>query len=262
MTYPIGAARGLIRRRVLLNYRVRPDLLAALLPAPFRPRLVDGWALVGVCAIRLEHLRPDVIPLPVGFSSENAAHRFAVEWTAADGQTRPGVYIPRRDTDSSFTTFAGGRLFPGLHGQALFHVREDAGGRIQLRVVDWRGLLVAMTVRPASALPPTTRFASLEVASAFFASGRVGYSASARPGELDGLALETDTWSMEPLAVEHAYARELIHLFPVGALEVDSALLMRNIEHRWRRVAPLLVGPPAAPALVSASPDRGRDLAA
>src|SRR5262249_7349942 len=34
--------RALMERRILVNYRVDPDLLAAALPPPFRPVLVDG----------------------------------------------------------------------------------------------------------------------------------------------------------------------------------------------------------------------------
>jgi hypothetical protein len=33
---------GRIARRLLVNYRVDPDAIAPLLPAPFRPALVDG----------------------------------------------------------------------------------------------------------------------------------------------------------------------------------------------------------------------------
>jgi hypothetical protein len=46
-------------------------------------------------------------------SSENAAHRIAVDWDEA-GYHGTGVYIPRRDTPSRFNALAGGRLFPGV----------------------------------------------------------------------------------------------------------------------------------------------------
>src|SRR5919197_1506243 len=99
--HPMETMKGLIRRRLLLNFRVDPALLQPQLPASFRPRLVGGYAMLGVCAIRLERLRPDWSP--IGFSSENAAHRVAVEWTGEDpasAQPRVGVYILRRDTGS------------------------------------------------------------------------------------------------------------------------------------------------------------------
>jgi hypothetical protein len=90
---------GVIRRRLLVNFRVDPAVVAALLPAPFRPKRHDGWAVAGICLIRLEEIRPKGFPRLAGLSSENAAHRIAVEWDEG-GTTREGVYIPRRDTGS------------------------------------------------------------------------------------------------------------------------------------------------------------------
>jgi hypothetical protein len=50
--------RGLIDRRILVNYRVRPDVLARLIPSPFRLKLVNGWGIAGVCLIRKRQPRP------------------------------------------------------------------------------------------------------------------------------------------------------------------------------------------------------------
>ncbi len=50
-----------IERRLLVNYRIQPEFVAALLPRPFRPQLISGLAVGGVCLIRLGgHLRIDV----------------------------------------------------------------------------------------------------------------------------------------------------------------------------------------------------------
>jgi hypothetical protein len=46
-----------IARRLLVNYRVDPDVVAAQLPAPFRPQTVSGWGVGGVCFIALRDLR-------------------------------------------------------------------------------------------------------------------------------------------------------------------------------------------------------------
>jgi len=116
--------RGLIERRILANYRVDPDRLRAILPEPFRPQLVKGYGIAGICMIRLAQIRPRRFPAALGVSSENAAHRIAVEWDDVGGATRRGVYIPRRDTASRFNTLAGGRIFAGVHHHARFDVDE------------------------------------------------------------------------------------------------------------------------------------------
>src|SRR5215469_12471268 len=123
----IPTLQGTIDRRLLVNYHVDPGVLQRLLPAPFRPKLIHGVGIAGICLIRLKQLHPRALPVRFGLSSENAAHRIAVEWED-QGARREGVYIPRRDTSSRFNTLIGGRLFPGVHHLGQFDVTETDGG--------------------------------------------------------------------------------------------------------------------------------------
>jgi hypothetical protein len=43
----IPVVRGVIDRRILVNYHVDPTVLQPLLPAPFRPKVVRGVGMVG-----------------------------------------------------------------------------------------------------------------------------------------------------------------------------------------------------------------------
>ena len=94
-----SAIKATMQRRILVNYRVEPEALAAVLPAPFRPALVGGYGVAGICLIRMGSIRPSGLPAVMGVTSENAAHRVAVEWDTPEGPVT-GVYIPRRDTSS------------------------------------------------------------------------------------------------------------------------------------------------------------------
>ena len=116
-----------IERRLLVNYRIEPEVVARQLPEPFRPLVVSGWAIGGVCFIRLGRIRPARVPAAFGMTTENAAHRFAVEWEDDDGRYL-GVYVPRRDTNSRITSRVGGSIFPGDYRLARFDVTEDATG--------------------------------------------------------------------------------------------------------------------------------------
>ena len=163
--------------------------------------------MAGICLIPLEHLRPKHFPALVGLNSENAAHRVAVLWDDDEGITREGVFIPRRDTNSPVNLLLGGRAFPGEHHRAAFKVRESET-RVRLAVYSDDGTVaveVAGTVAPAR--PTTSIFPSLPAASAFFEAGAVGYWVTSSARRLDGLTLATDQWRVEPLAVEHVYAR-------------------------------------------------------
>lgn len=111
--------RGLIDRRILVNYRVDPPILQRLLPAPLRPKCVNGAGVAGICLIRLKRVRPRGWPGAIGLGSENAAHRIAVEWDDERGVTRSGVYIPRRDSSSRLNELVGGRILARLGGSGL-----------------------------------------------------------------------------------------------------------------------------------------------
>jgi len=172
----IPVLKGTIKRRLLVNFRADPAVIQRLLPAPFRPKLHRGDAIAGICLIRLENIRPAGLPASIGFSSENAAHRIAVEWTDDSGVGREGVFIPRRDTGSRLNSLAGGRLFPGEHHHATFTVLDD-GRSIDLAMEsDDREVSVRVVGRSTETLPQSSSFNSLLAASAFFEGGSLGYS--------------------------------------------------------------------------------------
>lgn len=225
---------GLIDRRMLINFRVQPDVIRKLLPSHFRPKLVRGWAMAGICLIRLKDIRPRGFPLPCRVTSENAAHRIAVEWDE-NGVTREGVFIPRRDTSSALQAFAGGRFFPGVHHVADFEVTER-NNEFHLQMHSHDGdAFVEVNAQRATQFPAASIFKSLNEASEFFSRGSVGYSATENPNCCDGLELFTSHWEVEPLDVESLRSSffEDASRFPKGSIHYDCALLMRNIEHEW-----------------------------
>lgn len=230
----LPAIRGLIDRRILANYRVDPAVLASQLPAPFRPKVVNGWGMAGICLIRLREIRPAGLPRWCGVASENAAHRVAVEWDD-DGAVREGVYIRRRDTDSRLNGLLGGRLFPGVHHHARFAVHETAES-FEVGVQSDDGVTdMLVRARRASAWPGGSTFGSIDEASAFFQAGAVGYSPTRESAHFDGLELVCDDWNVEALDVDDIRSKYFDDraVFPPGSIELDCALLMRRIEHRW-----------------------------
>jgi uncharacterized protein YqjF (DUF2071 family) len=235
--------QGVIRRRILVNFRVEPEVIQRLLPTRFRPKLQDGYAVAGICLIRLEHVRPKILPGLFGFSSENAAHRVAVLWDDETGSTHEGVFIPRRDTNSPLNLLLGGRMFPGEHNPALFKVR-DSGGKIRFSMRSRDGsVAVQLAGSVAGSLPARSIFPSLPVVSSFFEAGSLGYSLTHDVGRLDGLRLETREWRVEPLHIAKVFSSFFADeaKFPKGSVRFDNALLMRNIAHEWHTAADLHV---------------------
>lgn len=193
---------GVIRRRLLVNFRIEPTVVQRNLPAPFRPKLHEGHAIAGICLIRLEEIRPKRFPRMFGLSSENAAQRVAVVWEDDTG-SHEGVYIQSAD------------------GQ----VRLEVIGRA---AVELPPTSVFRTLREASAF-----FEPGAVGYSATASGRrldhvvlTTHSWSVAP-----LAIER--------VFSSYFADE--RLFPTGTVSFDCALIMRNIAHEWQAGAALYV---------------------
>jgi hypothetical protein len=220
--------RGHIRHRLLVNYSADPRVIAPLVPAPFRPQLVGGRAVVGICALRLTRLRPPHVPARLGFTSDNAAHRVAVEWDTPSGR-RTGVWVLRRDSAQRLAVLAGGRAFPGVHGPAGFTVADGPDGlQIAFRTAD--GLSVDAVARPASRWP-SDLFPTAADASAFFAAGCVGFSHGHRGG-LECIDLATPVWDARPVDVV-ARSTFFDEGLPAGSTVLDCGLLLRDIPVTW-----------------------------
>jgi hypothetical protein len=223
-----------MQRRILVNYRLRPEAVAAMLPPPFRPHLVHGHGIAGICLIRLGHVRPAGLPPALGITTENAAHRIAVEWDTADGPVT-GVYIPRRDTSSPMAVLLGGRAFPGWQHRAAFTVEEGAGAyRIEVSSRD-RRVAITVAAQETDAMVAGSVFASVDDASAFFRCAPVGYACTPAAGVFDGVALATHGWTMAPLQLDEVRSS----MFD-GIGVPDSAFLMAGVDTTWRPQPQLL----------------------
>jgi len=235
---------GIIRRRFLLNYRVRPEVIEKIVPSPFRPKLKNGYAVAGICLIRLEKIRPVYVPSVFGISSENSAHRIAVEWDE-EVETKEGVFVPRRDTDSPINALAGGRIFPGVHRRANFQI-SDNQGKVAMKVTE-RGsekLLLEFEGEENGQFPAGSIFENLAESSAFFQSGRIGYSPRTDGLKLEGLLLKTIEWKVSPLSISKirsAYFDDCT-LFPPETIAFDHALLMRDVVHEWHSEPTIATG--------------------
>jgi hypothetical protein len=230
----IPAIKGIIDRRILINFTVDPDIISRIIPMPFRPRIYREKAIVGICLIRLKKIRPKGLSDLISLSSENGAHRIAVEWDEKD-KVKQGVFIPRRDTSSRINSFVGGRIFPGRHFHAKFDVKESAGNyHIAFKSSD--GTTISIDACRTNEFNGDSIFQDLETASEFFQRGAVGYSPSGN--KFEGLELRAFKWQVDPLTVSKVQSSffEDVSVFPKGSVKFDNALLMSGIDHEWHSV--------------------------
>lgn len=229
-----------MRRRILLNFRVEAEVAARQLPSPFRPRLHHGWALAGVCLLRLEEMRPAFLPASMGMSSENALHRFAVEWEEK-GETHHGLFVARRDTNSPLAVITRGRLLPGDPHLASFKIRSGTR-EVEVEIHAQYGEMdLVFSGSLQRQWPKDSCFGSVEAASRFFEAERLGYSTRRGAAGLEGFQWTTREWDVQALTVQEISASYFDDLarFPQGSTHFDHALMLQNVQHEWA-VAPQL----------------------
>lgn len=231
----IPTIHGLIDRRILINFTADPETVGKIIPPPFRPKIYKGKAIVGICLIRLKNIKPKGFPDLFGVSSENGAHRIAIEWDE-DGQVKEGVFVPRRDTSLRLNTILGGRFFPGKHHLAKFNVKES-NGSYHIDFTSSDHTKISIDAKETQTFDANSIFETLQNVSDFFQKGAIGYSPNGK--KYDGLKLETYHWKVRPLEVTDVKSSffENERLFPKGSVKFDNALLMTKIEHEWRSVA-------------------------
>lgn len=223
---------GRIDRRILINYRVAPECVSALLPEFLEPLIINGYASAGICLLRLKDVRVKGLPAFAGVSSENAAHRFLVRFRGSD--ERYGVYIPRRETNSLLNVFVAGKLFSWPHYPADFQVEEGRELCVCMSSDDGLSKLNIKASR-CDHFPADSMFDSFADASRWFQRCSIGISPSETAGRFISTELKTKTWTMSPLkitALKSSYFDNKT-MFPADALHFDNALLMEGIEHEW-----------------------------
>ena len=192
------ALRGRIDRRISVFYRLDPMAARSLLPAPLRPRLVRGWALGGVCILRLARMRPRMLPIPLGLASELAWHRIAVEWEE-EGRPMHGHYLLRSETDSRLAPFPGARLVPSPDDCTRIEVRSSDAA-LTARVESGDGTTDLDLAASLGSWRSDALFKSANAARASIASGHVVWDGDEQ-GELEGVELRSTGGTAQGLEV-------------------------------------------------------------
>jgi len=220
---------GIIDHRILLNFRVDPEVMQRNLPPEFTPKLVKGYAIGGICQVSLSAMRPKGMPAFVGGKSHNAAHRIAVQSSQGEG-----VFVTRRDTDSRLNAMAGGRMFPGVYAKADFDVAVS-GEHYSVNISNAEQKLMAISGEVSETIREDSVFDSTEEVSTFFQGGNIGWSARPTGSEYDAIELVTQNWRMDPMTVEGPFSAFFSdpENFPPGSVSFDSAMIMRGIRHSW-----------------------------
>jgi hypothetical protein len=230
---PWTAITGLMKRRLLVNWRVPLPIARQVLPRGVRPATVNGFAVAGLCFVRLEKIRPVGLPAWTGLDSENLAVRMAVEWDGPAGDLRKTVLIFHRQTASRVNSILCRRMGYGIHALGDFFVRDLLiSTDITVRATDHVARASVRVPGNPQRIQPGSIFDSIDQTVTFFRGGECGYSPTGVSGEWTGARLRMHQWDLRPLEILSAQSTLLDHLFQ-GQARLDSAFIMRNLEHTW-----------------------------
>lgn len=250
---------GIIRARLLLNYRVDPDVVRPLLPEAFAPLTVNGAAVAGVCVIRLEKVRPKILRWFPPMSFISLAHRVAVQWRDQAG-LQSGVYIWRRVTDSRLVALAGGRVFPGSQSTARVRLQVDHRS-VRAIAVSGEGTILSGLFERGSNRGGGSLFSDHEKRERFFAAGGLGVSPARGGKGYDGMRLEVENWNstlVEAVNVSSEFF-DNSDRFPRDGIAFDHAMLMENLNHTWTHQSLRPADAPVATGSVCVSQRSGRE---
>jgi len=217
----ITPVHGVVERRLLVTYRLDPDVAKEVLPAPLQARLIGGYAVAGIALAHVGRIRPAGLPAVVGLSRETGMHGIAVEW----GTTRSlhtGVFVMHRDSVGA----GPGRR---LRWAPRFTVDERADGlRVAYTSRD-HAVRVDVDVSLAAGLAGSALFRDVRAAIRFLELD--GPEGTSWGPSLRGLKLSAGDRCFGAARVRTATSSIFADtsVFPPGSLHVDSALLLRDL---------------------------------
>lgn len=220
-----------------LNYAVRPEALAALLPAPLEPEIFHGSAWVQVLCSRLREMRPQGVPALFGVDFHQVSYRAAVRYTGRHGVRRGGYFV-RSETDHAvmravgnalvefkFHDFEAARVSLSKKGSELTFVSSPEPPLGETRVV--------LDVSPGQGAGPTSVWSSRDDLRAALVECYDAFGVDAG-GYVYVLTIDRDPWRevfARPLAVSVPWMER----GPLAGARLDSALhIPEPCRYRWR----------------------------
>ncbi|HTN79565.1 MAG TPA: hypothetical protein VMK16_07820 [Acidimicrobiales bacterium] len=221
-----------LERRLLLTYRLDPDAVADLVPGPFWLHMVGGFAVGSITLDHVTALRPRGLPAAAGFTSQNAAHRIAVEWDQ-HGRKAAGTFVLSRHTSARRIAVAGDRLFPGLRMRADFDV-DDRGPNVSVGFRGSDGSAVDAEVVVDDDVGRSELFSAPQEGWRLAVRGAMTASLRRKAGELDWIDEHARGGRVRAASIE----RVTSSLFSAALGTPDSAIVARDVMIEWQAALP------------------------
>jgi uncharacterized protein YqjF (DUF2071 family) len=228
--------RTAFRHCFLVNFALRPDVLASKLPEHLRPDVHDGWSYLSIVIAEMERMRPAFLPRVLGVTYSQVVYRAVV----VCGRER-GVYFLRSDADSALMVLAGNALtFFRFHRADATWSFAPGITRFSLRprVGDAAAIDAEYDLADAkNQMPATSRFATLDRAQSFLTELYVAFGTKRRDGMVDAVRIQRNDWR-SMIVRDRVGSYEAIKsgvLFGPDQAELDSIFYVERLDYHWHR---------------------------
>jgi len=228
--------RTAFRHCFLVNFALRPDILASRLPDHVRPDVHDGWSYLSIVIAKMERMRPAFLPRVFGITYSQVVYR-AVVLCARER----GVYFLRSDADSALMVLAGNALtfFRFHHADATWSFAPGITRfSLRPRLGDAAGIDAEYDLADAkNQMPSTSRFATLDHAQSFLTELYVAFGTKRRDGTVNAVRIQRNDWrSMIVRDLVGSYeAMKSGVLFGPDQAELDSIFYVERLDYQWHR---------------------------
>jgi uncharacterized protein YqjF (DUF2071 family) len=228
--------RAVFRHCFLVNFALRPDVLASRLPDHVRPDVQDGWSYLSIVIAEMERMRPVFLPRALGITYCQVVYRAVV----VCGRER-GVYFVRSDADNALMVLAGNAFtFFRFHRAAVTWSFSQGIIRFSLRPRggEAAGIDAEYDLDEAkSQMPTTSRFATLDRAQRFLTELHVAFGTKRRDGTVDAVRIQRDDWRSAVVRDRIGWYQAMTSgvLFGPGEAELDSVFYVERLNYHWHR---------------------------
>ncbi|GAA3842767.1 DUF2071 domain-containing protein [Amycolatopsis tucumanensis] len=221
---------------LVLTYAVDPSQVAPLLPEPLTLDTYTGpdgaeHAFVAVALVALRHLRPSVLPAPLGFRSVMTGYRILARLRTPGGKTMRGLRILRSDTDRALLAL-GGNVLTGYHyhRSAARVSRQDDTLRFTVRSRDGQGDL-DVTADLGEREPLWDKVFATPADARRFA-GPLPYTFSPDKEGIVVVKAFRSGWRPEPVGIPR---HEVAFLGRFGGAVLANAFHVSDVDYGWHR---------------------------
>ena len=224
---------GVVTRRFLVSYPVQPAALSRFLPPNAELSTWQQLAWVSACFVNLRHLRPSLVPTPVGIELNYLIHRTRARILYPDGVRRESVLVLEANINSRIFANVGHRL-PGVRFQARDIRLCETPDYWRVQMEDDAGVLLYQADIAKDSvgekLPSSSRFPDLAAADSFLLNVSYGVEWCAQAKSVRMLAETHDAWhTLAGSCTTHHNA--FLDSLDAAATEADHVITMTNIPH-------------------------------